>query len=73
MKTLIAILIALVIMILGTAFTAYTTWQQALGDGRFLWTELNPIIIWSEAVLFSLAIPVGLYLMAKMLGWRNGD
>ncbi len=66
MKTIIAVL-ALWIMILGTAFTAYTTWQQALGDGRFLWTELNPIIIWSEAVLFSLAIPVGIYLLILLL------
>ncbi|KKN70415.1 hypothetical protein LCGC14_0431100 [marine sediment metagenome] len=64
---LIAILLVIWIMMLATAFTAYTCWRQALGDGRFMWTETNQLIIWSEAIIFTAVIPVGLWLVVKRL------
>ncbi len=67
MKTIIAAFMTLWIMLVATAFTAYTCWRQALGDGRFMWTETNSFIIWTEAIVFTAVIPLGVYLLWRLI------
>jgi len=67
MKTLIIALLVIPNIFMAMLFTAYTTWRQALGDGRFMWTETNSVIIWTEAIIFTAVIPLGVYLLIVFL------
>ena len=70
MKTIIAVLLTATVIstvFMAVVFTAYTTWRQALGDGTWQWREFNSAIIWSEAIIFTAVIPLGVYLLIVFL------